>query len=66
MKKSTEKILALFVNLPGEERKEAVSELAKFLASDASAQQNISESMKKQAGVPLGPMDSGGCPYCGK
>lgn len=66
MNKHTEKVIALLLNLPIEERNQAVTEIRQFLEGDGNKRQMIKEAFAARAGVPLGPSSEGKCPYCGK
>lgn len=66
MNKHTEKVVALLLNLPLEEREQAVKEINSFLAQGGEKRQMIKEAFASRAGIPLGPTSEGKCAYCGK
>lgn len=61
------RVLRGFANLDYEQRKEVLSAIREYQENiDAQKRNSLLESFAKRAGVPVGPMDKGGCPCCGR
>lgn len=61
------KVLTGFSRLSYEERKEVIDAINDYQKdTDAQRRKSVVDSFRTKAGVPIGPIATGGCPCCGK
>jgi len=60
------KVLTGFSNLNMDERRLCIERLNEFVNAEKYNQNALKEDFKKKSRFSLGPLDSGGCPCCGK
>ncbi|MFK5922526.1 MAG: hypothetical protein QM496_10135 [Verrucomicrobiota bacterium] len=66
MNEKQAKVYVGFTNLSIVEQVQALKEMQAYYDANLSDQKVLEESFAKRAGVDLGPMNSGGCPCCGR
>ena len=66
MSVASNKVVVGFTKLSSTDQQAVAAEISRYLKAKPSEQQEIQENFSKQAGVELGPLNSGKCPCCNK
>jgi len=64
--RASDRVVAGYIRLSSDDQNTVITEINNYNKQDIAKKRDLKISFEKRAGISLGPLDSGGCPCCGR